>query len=115
MESGEPTRRRLAKTLFGLLVFVGLMPAPSQASLAEVSKARAISDTTPALWNGDVPCGDVRQGFADFEFHPHITVNPTNSKNLIATWMQDFGRGSIAAASFDGGAHMGQRGGPRDQ
>jgi ELWxxDGT repeat protein len=42
------------------------------------------------------------------EAEPYVAVNPTNPKNVVATWQQDHwsnaaGRGIVAGVSFDGG------------
>ncbi|HMC67497.1 MAG TPA: sialidase family protein, partial [Gemmataceae bacterium] len=37
------------------------------------------------------------------EVEPYVAVDPTNSKHLVGAWIQDFARGIVAAASFNGG------------
>lgn len=72
---------------------------------AQVSFVRTVSGPTPFTDS----CGfAAAEPFVDAEVEPHLSVNPTNPKHLLATWQQDRyagggARSNLVAVSHNGG------------
>jgi hypothetical protein len=71
--------------------------------LVQVSGSSPFAGST-----ADNPASQPGFYIANSEAEPYVAVNPTNSKNVVATWQQDLwstgaARGIVAGVSFDGG------------
>ena len=95
--------RRIAPTSALLLVAVGL----AQPALARVDPLSLVSVPSPfaAECNGVPQVGTL---YRNAEVEPHLAVDPTRRRNLIATWQQDRwssggADGLLTAYSRDGG------------
>ena len=105
--------RRIAPTSALLLVAVGL----AQPALARVDPLSLVSVPSPfaADCNGVPQVGTL---YRNAEVEPHLAVDPTRRRNLIATWQQDRwstggADGLLTAYSRDGGRRGSIRRHPR--
>jgi hypothetical protein len=78
---------------------------PASANPYRVAAVRAISGPTPFPHGCPGAVGD-SQRINGAEIEPSITVNPSNPRNIVATWQQDLGlaaRTDLIGVSRDGG------------
>src|SRR5688500_7340276 len=73
---------------------------------AAVNRPRAISHASPYApgCDTDIEAQGFGERLADTETEPTLAVDPRDSRNLVAGWMQDLYRGYAAAWSSDSGA-----------
>lgn len=100
---GRPTLPALA--VLALLI-AGVCLSSALARPAAVNGPRGISSASPYAPGCDTDIE--QQGFgervADTETEPTISVDPRDSRNLVAGWMQDLYRGYVTAWSKNSGA-----------
>jgi hypothetical protein len=99
--------KRIASAMAMLgLVAVGVLSSPAVGRQAAVKGPRVVSGATPYAPGCDT---DIEgQGFgarlADAEGETSLAVDPRDSRNLVAGWMQDLYRGYVTAWSKNSGA-----------
>jgi BNR repeat protein len=97
---------RASVALGSVLLASVLAPAVAGARPYAVTNLRAISGPSPFA-AGCPGAGLDETRIAGAEIEPAITVNPAHSRNIVATWQQDLGRGAartdLIGTSRDGG------------
>jgi hypothetical protein len=85
---------------------VGLGVSSAVARPAAVYGPRAISSISPYApgCGTDIEAQGFGERVADTETEPTLTVDPRDSRKLVAGWMQDLYRGYVTAWSTDSGA-----------
>jgi hypothetical protein len=89
------------------IVAIALVPVTASAGPYKVKALRVVSGPSPFTAGCPGALHD-ETNITGYELEPMITVNPANSRNVIATWKQDVGpfdgtRSDLIASSFDSG------------
>lgn len=102
-------RRIVAASLSFTVAASALLAIPAAATRAVVSTPVSVSSGDPLPLTCDTSGGsEVTNGQREWQVEPTLVVNPTDPKNLVTAWTQDFADGIVASSSTDGGAHWKQ-------